>query len=325
MKEDSSIDTGGLHGYQSFSPMDSVIIESSKDWIYHAVTEHEFDSKMALMELLQSSGVHEKSASKDNDIVKSGFERELESWKRKHVPTLSDMIPLDSNVSNIIRKCLQIHTPTKLSPQDHINGDITKNIWIIKPHGSSRGRGIKVSAGSLNEVLMHVKPSFNGSKPNQFVIQKYIENPLTIQGRKFDLRQWVLVTSWNPLRIWFYSDCYVRFAVDLYEDPEDLNSKEFRYEWENNPYKHMVNNSIGKKCKKFKESFTVEETGSTVNGYMWSLDDFREVRFGARTRFCVFSLGKDFYAKNFINFTLPTVVADENRGRHMGAIASTTN
>lgn len=43
-----------------------------------------------------------------------------------------------------------------------------------------------------------------------------------------------------------------------------------------NQFRHLVNNSIGKTSSKFHEPFTVELTGNVVNGYMWSLENFKE-------------------------------------------------
>lgn len=81
-------------------------------------------------------------------------------------------------------------------PQFNLNGE--KNIWIIKPAGSSRGRGI-VLYKQLIEILDLCK-----QKESQYIAQKYIENSLIVKRRKFDIRQWVLVTDWNPLTVWVY-------------------------------------------------------------------------------------------------------------------------
>lgn len=64
----------------------------------------------------------------------------------------------------------------QIFPQHAMNGK--KNIWIMKPSGLSRGRGIKC-VSSLNEILLFIKKN-----SNQYMVQKYIENPLLILGRK---------------------------------------------------------------------------------------------------------------------------------------------
>ena len=84
---------------------------------------------------------------------------------------------------------------------------------------------------------------------------KYIENPLILCKKKFDIRQWVLVTDWNPLTIWIYQECYIRFSPIDY-DITKLNDK----------FMHLTNNSVVKYCDEFYES--------EIEGNMWSCEDF---------------------------------------------------
>ena len=133
--------------------------------------------------------------------------------------------------------------------QFNMNG--TENLWLLKPGSSSRGRGIKVYK-SYEKVVARI----NLLKGNTrlWVVQKCIENPLIVEGRKFDIRQWVLVTDWNPLTIWMYSECYVRFCVQEY-DPKGESRKN-----------HLTNNSVQKKYKEFENN--------EIEGSMWSSEEF---------------------------------------------------
>lgn len=73
--------------------------------------------------------------------------------------------------------------------------------WIIKPPSAGRGQGIKI-----------VNQWWEIPKWHSVIIQRYISRPKLINGLKFDLRIYVLLTSINPMRIYVYKEGLVRFA-----------------------------------------------------------------------------------------------------------------
>ena len=77
--------------------------------------------------------------------------------------------------------------------------DCKASVYLAYNIVLSRGRGIKCLS-ELNDVL-----DYSLGKETQYVVQKYIENPLLVNRRKFDIRQWVIVEDYNPPKIWFYT------------------------------------------------------------------------------------------------------------------------
>ena len=76
------------------------------------------------------------------------------------------------------------------------------SFWIIKPPNLARGKGISV----VDQFEKIPEPT------EQICVQRYVKQPLLIEGRKFDLRVYVLVTSIDPLRIYVYEEGLARCA-----------------------------------------------------------------------------------------------------------------
>lgn len=104
-------------------------------------------------------------------------------------------------------------------------------VWIMKPIGSAQGKGIflvdklsQVSAWNPRLLKKDDEPKpkrgpadreeeeDERKEPQQYVCQRYLSNPLLIGGKKFDLRLYVLVTSYVPLVVYMYRSGFARFS-----------------------------------------------------------------------------------------------------------------
>lgn len=79
--------------------------------------------------------------------------------------------------------------------QEQFKGGKSRRTFIVKPDAGCQGKGI-----FLTRTLAEVDAK------ERVVVQRYLHKPLLIDGYKFDLRLYVLVTSCDPLRIYVYSD-----------------------------------------------------------------------------------------------------------------------
>lgn len=120
--------------------------------------------------------------------------------------------------------------------------------WILKPPASARGIGIRV---------IHKWTQIPRKRP--VIVQRYLAKPYLINDSKFDLRIYVYVTSYDPLRIYVFEDGLVRFATCKYSTSMKTLSNKFM---------HLTNYSINKKNEGAYEANSDE---NVCQGHKWSL------------------------------------------------------
>jgi len=114
--------------------------------------------------------------------------------------------------------------------------DKTK-LWLLKPCASSRGRGIRLLT-DLEDI------------PKKTIATHYIYNPHLINGKKYDLRIYLLITGYCPLKIYLFENGLTRFCSEEY----DLNPEKM-----NNSFIHLTNYSINKNSSNFEANNSVNE------------------------------------------------------------------
>ncbi|XP_001605729.1 probable tubulin polyglutamylase TTLL1 isoform X1 [Nasonia vitripennis] len=115
-----------------------------------------------------------------------------------------------------------------------------QSTWIMKPCGKSQGAGIFL-INKLSKLKKWSREARNPFNPNltkeSYVISRYIDNPLLIGGKKFDLRLYVLITSFRPLKAYLFKLGFCRFCTVKY----DTSIQEL-----DNMYVHLTNVSVQK-------------------------------------------------------------------------------
>ena len=164
---------------------------------------------------------------------------------------------------------------TYILPNDSKNFEIEfkknkKNIWIAKPVNMSRGRFIKL----IYSMEGYKKLLYNSINNIQYLISRYLDKPHLLNNKKYDLRIYVLILSFTPLKIYLYYNGLVRFATENYTKSD--------YD---NIFIHLTNYSVNKQNPNYKNNLKdnkeiveieeIEEDNEQDDSSKWSLVEYR--------------------------------------------------
>ena len=157
---------------------------------------------------------------------------ELRAFQRfNHFPAMSEISKKDSLARNILKICkvmpqdFDFVPKTWIMPTDYsslltyaidMKKMNQKRTYIMKPANGAMGHGIK-----LFKSVERIQPTEN------YIVQEYIANPYLLDGYKFDMRIYVLVTSCDPLRAFIYNNGLVRLGTEQYQEPHESNIVSF--------------------------------------------------------------------------------------------------
>ena len=224
------------------------------------------DAKL-ISQICHAHGFHEVHASNtDYNLMWTGvhpkphaFKSMLPHQRVNHFPRSYELTRKDRLYQNIERlqhskgsKHFNFVPKTFMIPAEYSEFAAThhrmRGAWIVKPVASSRGRGIFIVSHPSQVPL-----------DEPMVVAKYIDNPLLVNGHKWDLRLYVVVTSYDPLVVYLYEEGLVRFATVRY----DSSGKNL---W--NPCMHLCNYSINKYHSDY---IKCDDPDQEDQGHKWSL------------------------------------------------------
>lgn len=112
--------------------------------------------------------------------------------------------------------------------------DTVENLWILKPANLSKGIGVQIvwQFDQLKQVLVENKGVLRVKNHGlqEYTIQKYIQNPLLLEGRKSEIRVYWLIACVDPLMVLMFNEGTVR-----------LNTLPFKLDDFDNQLIHVTN------------------------------------------------------------------------------------
>jgi len=126
--------------------------------------------------------------------------------------------------------------PDEVRDFEHHMRQYPGQTFIAKPSKGRGGDGIIL----LKKFTDLPKSAFH----HEFLVQRYVDNPLILDKKKFDCRLYVLIRGVDPVEAYLCDEGLARFCTHNYKKPDHTNIKDL--------YMHLTNFSLNKNSQRFK-------------------------------------------------------------------------
>lgn len=165
--------------------------------------------------------------------------------------------PLSSSVATAAdQPAAAIYTNTSI-PIGHSSSTLNPDLTTYTTTSAANDDDTAAASAGDPSTVADEAPS---SEPS-FIVQKYIERPLLVSGLKFDMRQFVLVASLDPLVVFISDDFYLRFTAQ----PFTLDNIDDRF-------LHLTNHQVQKHAPDF-HSAEIKENQWSSRTFIQHLSD----------------------------------------------------
>lgn len=209
-------------------------------------------------------------------VTKHGLYESIKQYCAETGTHMSSVIPLTFHLrphGRVLKEEDQVEMTNFLKYNEmHISSPATEGdmlpstssvndcVWILKPSScSNRGMGILIERGvhgvlqalgypssqfshaTLNDSPESTPSPVADSRPRGYIVQLYMQNPMLVHGRKFDIRCFLLlVLKEGRLQAYSYRDGYVRTSGSKYS-MKNIKDRAT----------HLTNDSVQKKTSNY--------------------------------------------------------------------------